>query len=469
MARVEFAVLGPLRVRVDGDAVPAGPAKQRALLTLLLLRPNEVVPLAAVIEELWDQAPPRSTPANLRTYLAGVRGLLGDERDRVVVRPHGYLLRVGADELDAVRFAESARRGQAALAAGEHRAAADQLTGALGSWRGDVAEDVPAGAPTAASRAALREQRLAAWEDLLEARLALGETGGLRAQLRELVAADPVRERGWALLMTALHRDGDPAAALRAYAHARAAMVERLGIEPGPGLRRLQRLILDGAELPAPAAGEEATTAGAPAWTPVWQLPPDTGGFTGRARELEALTGLPAEQPGAVLAISGPAGVGKTALAVHWAHQHRGDSVDGQIYLDLRGCGTGRPVTPTAALGSLLRSVGVAPERIPPDLDARSALWRSALHGRRVLVLLDDARDDDQVRPLLPAAGRTVVTSRGQLRGLVAREGARRLLLRRAPADTSRAHRSAACQDLMASAHSRSRVVSMNSFRSTSR
>jgi DNA-binding SARP family transcriptional activator len=434
---VEFAVLGPLRVRVNGGTVQAGPAKQRALLALLLLRPNELVPLSAITEELWDQAPPRSTPANLRTYLAGVRGLLpGDERTRVVVRPHGYLLRVAAEELDAMRFAALAGQGQAALVAGEHRAAVDRLAEALGAWRGEVVEDVPGGASITSRRAALREQRLVVWEDLLAGRLALGETSGLRAQLRELVAADPVRERGWALLMTALYRAGDPAAALRAYAHARTAMVETLGIEPGPDLRRLQQLILDGVELPGSAAGGTGGHAKRPAgvaWRPLWQLPLDAAGFTGRVQELDTLTGQAAGRPDTVLAISGMAGVGKTALAIRWAHQHRDDTPDGQLYLDLRGYGTSRPMTPAVALGALLRSVGVAPDRVPPDLDGRASLWRTTLHGRRVLVLLDNARDDDQVRPLLPAAGLTLVTSRSQLRGLVAREGACRLILDRLP------------------------------------
>jgi DNA-binding SARP family transcriptional activator len=448
-----FAVLGPLRVTVAGQAAPAGPAKRRSLLTLLLLRANELVPLPVVTEELWDHAPPRSTAANLRTYLAGIRGLLpADERHRIVVRPHGYQLRVGADELDAARFATLARRGQTALAAGRYAEAVESLAAARELWRGEVAEDVPAGACTAPRRAALAEQRLVAWQDLLEARLALGEAAGLRPQLRELVAADPVRERGWALLMTGLYRAGDPAAALRAYAHARTAMIEGLGIEPGPDLRRLQRLILDGAELPGPdgrAAGPRPVPAGLPAGMPaglpagmpagmpapprIRQLPLDAGGFTGRIRELDALTALVGERPHAVVVISGMAGVGKTALAVHWAHQHGDDLPDGQVYLDLRGYGTGRPLSPNAALGSLLRSVGVAPERIPPDLDGRAGLWRSTLHDRRVLVVLDNARDDDQVRPLLPATGHTLVTSRNQLRGLVAREGARRLTVERLP------------------------------------
>jgi DNA-binding SARP family transcriptional activator len=440
-SKMDFAVLGPLRVAVEGHAVPAGPAKQRSLLTLLLLRANELVPLQVVTEELWDQAPPRSTLANLRTYLAGIRGLLpGDERDRVVVGPHGYQLQVGVDELDVARFMARARQGQAALAAGRYREAVDRLAAARELWRGEVAEDVPAGAVTAPRRAALVEQRLVVWEDLLEARIALGDTGGLRPQLRELVAADPVRERGWVLLMTALYRAGDPAAALRAYAHARTAMIESVGIEPGPELRRLQRLILDGAELPGPD-GRAENTAGArstPSRAPIRQLPLDVGGFAGRSRELGALTTLADERPDSVLVISGMAGVGKTALAVHWAHRYRHDTPDGQIYLDLRGYGTGRPLTSTAALGSLLRSVGVAPDRVPPDLDGRASLWRSTLHDRRVLVLLDNARDEDQVRPLLPATGHTLVTSRNQLRGLVAREGARRLTVERlSPTDAA--------------------------------
>jgi DNA-binding SARP family transcriptional activator len=441
VSRLNFAVLGPLRVTVEGHPVAAGPTKQRSLLTLMLLRANELVPLTVVTDELWDHAPPRSISANLRTYLAGIRGLLpGDERDRVVVGPYGYQLQVGAGELDAARFMALARQGQAALAAGTYREAVDRLTAARELWRGEVAEDVPAGAVTAPRRTALAEQRLVVWEDLLEARLALGEDGGLRPQLRELVAVDPTRERGWVLLMTALYRAGDPAAALRAYAHARTAMIESLGIEPGPELRRLQRLILDGVELPGPRGRVEGTAAPrpAPVPAPVRQLPLDVGGFAGRTSELAALTSLAGERPDAVLAICGMAGVGKTALAVNWAHRYRHDTPDGQIYLDLRGYGTGQPLTPTAALGSLLRSIGVAPERIPPDLDGRASLWRSTLHDRRVLILLDNARDDDQVRPLLPATGHTLVTSRNQLRGLVAREGARRLTVDRlSPTDAA--------------------------------
>jgi DNA-binding SARP family transcriptional activator/tetratricopeptide (TPR) repeat protein len=442
VSRVGFAVLGPLRVTVDGQPVPTGPAKQRALLALLVLRPGQAVPLPAVTEELWHDRPPRSAASNLRGYLAGIRGVLpADERRRVVVRPQAYLLRAGADEVDAARFVALATRGQRALVAGEYRAAADTLSEALALWRGTVAEDVPAGTVTAPHRVSLTEQRLVVREDLLAARLALDGPSGLLTELREFVATEPVRERPWALLMTALHQAGDRGAALLAYDQARAAIVEALGIEPGPHLRRLRQRILDGGWLDGPAGGTAGgvVEVGGPRWRPVWQLPLDVGGFTGRTRELERLDtlGAPAAGSGTVVVISGMGGVGKTALAAHWAHRRADRAPDGQLYLDLRGYGTGRPLTPVAALGVLLRSLGLPPDAIPAGLAERAALWRDTLHGRRVLVLLDNARDDDQVRPLLPGTGLTLVTSRSQLRGLVAREGPRRVMLRRLTAEAA--------------------------------
>jgi hypothetical protein len=233
-------------------------------------------------------------------------------------------------------------------------------------------------------------------------------------ELRGLVAAEPLRERLHALLMTALARDGQQAGALAAYQAARRVLVDELGAEPGPELQRLQQQVLVGPQAERPA-----------------RLPPPPARLSGRDAELAALTGLLDQAAGTVVisVIAGPAGAGKSALAVRWARQVADRFPDGQLYLNLRGHGPGAPVTAAAALARFLGALGVPAPGIPAELEERAARYRSLLAGRRVLVVLDDAASAEHVRPLLPGAAgcAALVTSRDPLVGLVARDGARRL------------------------------------------
>ncbi len=272
-------------------------------------------------------------------------------------------------------------------------------------------------------------------EECIDAELAAGGAGRLVPELTELVSRSPHRERLHRALMLALDRADRQADALGAYRHARTVLHDELGIEPGAELKRLHQAVLNrDPDLDSPAAAAQVMTGGPP--TPR-ELPADVAGFTGRTNVLKTLDGLLADNPHGnpapvvISAIAGTAGVGKTALAVHWAHRVADRFPDGQLYLNLRGYAAAAPVRPIEALSALLRSLGTPPEQIPTDETQAAALYRTQLAGRRALVVLDNACSVDQVRPLLPGAPGclVLVTSRDRLTGLVARDGATRLTL----------------------------------------
>ncbi|MEJ3749584.1 AfsR/SARP family transcriptional regulator [Actinomycetes bacterium KLBMP 9797] len=406
---VEFRVLGPVRLGTAGHNLPIGPRKPRAMLATLLLSANERVSLDRLTGELWDR-PPRSAVANLRTYASGLRRILStvDAADRLVASSAGYLLRVEPDELDLHRFRAATDVGRSALARGDVAAAATRLREALDLWRGAPVEDVRPGPDLATRIALLQEQHLAVVEDLVAARLAVGEHAAVTADLRLLVTAHPFRERLHCQLMLALYRSGDAPAALAAYAQARAILADQLGIEPGAELATLHRAILRRApELSTVDAVEPPAVLGAP--DAPRQLPPDLVTFVGRRAELDIIRLVnppPARRAepggGSVVVVHGPGGIGKTTLAVRAAHLLANRYPDGQLYLDLRG-GAGRGVEPVHALGQLLRALGVPPGGIPVDLAEAAAVFRSATAARRLLIVLDGAASADQVRPLLPA------------------------------------------------------------------
>jgi DNA-binding SARP family transcriptional activator len=429
--------LGPLEVRIGAMAVPLGPPKQRTVFALLALSAGRLVPVADLVDELWSD-PPRSAVANVRTYAANLRRAFaasGLDRIRLDSVGPGYVLRVDPAEVDLLVFAREAADARALArpdaAAADLARAADHCAAALALWRGEPLADVVPGAALSARATALRAERAALVEDHAEIGLRLGRAGALVPALREHTLAHPLRERGWRLLMTALWEAGDPAEALSAYGRARAALVDQLGIEPGERLRALHRRILGAADHPGPAAAAagrpSAVGPAAPAVRPA-QLPAAPGGFVGRSGEVARLDALLAgvgAGPGAVVisAVSGMAGVGKTSLALHWAHRVADRFPDGQLYVDLRGFDPdGRTVSPAEAVRGFLDALDVPPSRVPADLDARVGLYRSLLAGRRMLVVLDNARNADQVRALLPGtpSALAVVTSRDQLLPLVA-------------------------------------------------
>ncbi|GAA4249965.1 AfsR/SARP family transcriptional regulator [Dactylosporangium darangshiense] len=437
---LDVRVLGPLEVRRDDVVLDLGTPKQRTVLALLLLHANRQVTAGRVVDELWPGAAPSSAGANVTTYLSRLRRAMAGGGCALERRDGGYLLRIEPRAMDVQRFAERAARGDTAWAAGGAVAAARHWEAALSTWRGAAFEGLPTGPELDAARAEWQERRLSVLERHARARLRLGRPGDVAAEMRRHTLAEPLRETGWLLLVAALWSSGHPAAALEAYDRARTVLGEQLGVDPGPRLRGLHRAILaDDADAlwslldDAPAADRpDRTSVRGPA-----QLPMDVPGFTGRAGEfdrLDALLERDAGQPTAVVvtAVSGMAGVGKTALALHWAHRRVAHFPDGQLYVNLRGFDpAGAAASPAEAVRGFLDALGVPAARIPADLDGQAALFRSLMAGRRMLVMLDNARDSEQVRALLPGAPGclVVVTSRNRMAGLVALEGARPLLL----------------------------------------
>jgi DNA-binding SARP family transcriptional activator/tetratricopeptide (TPR) repeat protein len=432
-----FGVLGSSLVR-DGNSVISVPAgRQRVLLAALLVRAGAVVSAEALVEVMWDGAPPDGAETTLRSYVMRLRRALGPAAGaRVVTRYPGYLIEAGDEEVDLLRFRRLYREGGAAARASDWVRAWTVLTEALELWRAEPLADVRSEVLRRDEVPGLEELRLQAVEWRVDAGLQLGRHAELVAELQSLVVQEPLRERFAGQLMLALVRCGRQAEALEAYQSARKFLIEELGTEPGIGLQELHRRIL--AADPVLAAPESAALAGeCPAATVPRELPGQVAGFVGRAEELAALTGLvdrSAEQaPAAVVisAIGGTAGVGKTALAVHWAHKVVGRFPDGQLYVNLRGYDPDRPMPAADALAAFLRALGVPGQEIPPEEDERAARYRSLLAGRRALIVLDNAGSVEQVRPLLPgnSACAVVVTSRDSLAGLVARDGATRLEL----------------------------------------
>ena len=409
-------------------------ARHRVLLAALLIRAGQVLSVDELAEAVWDGEPPAGARVTLRSYVKRLRRVLGPALGpRIIARGPGYLIDAGDAEVDLKRFEVLCLAAGRALGAGAWQEASDLLAAALGLWRGTPLADVRSHVLQRLEVPRLEQLRLQAAEWQIEAGLNLGHHGQLVPGLQALIAQHPLRERFHAQLMLALHRCGRPAEALAAYRQARAVLVGELGVEPGPELRQLhQRILASDPALAAPAAR-------APAAVPR-QLPAAVSHFAGRQGELAALTALLKRPGGAtgthaavvISAIGGTAGVGKTALAVHWGHQVAEHFPDGQLYVNLRGYDpSARPVTPAQAIRGFLGALDVPLSRIPASLEAQAGLYRSLLAGKRMLVVLDNARDATHVRPLLPGSHGclVVVTSRGQLTGLAAAEGAHLLTL----------------------------------------
>ncbi|MEU7532053.1 BTAD domain-containing putative transcriptional regulator [Saccharothrix sp. NPDC042600] len=410
---VELTLLGEVTLRVDGRPVDLGPARQRCVLAALAVEAGQLVTTDLLVERVWGERAPHRVRATLHTYLSRLRRV-GAEIAR---RPGGYVLLVDERAVDLHRFR--------ALWTGSRSVSA--LTGALALWRGEPLAGLD-GEWVEAERARLLAERLAARLDLLDARLAAGHGGELVAELGALVAEHPLDERIAAQYLLALHRAGRSADALAHYRRLRDRMVEELGTEPDTRVRDLHQRIL-GADpaLVVPARGTTAVPR---------QLPAAPRHFTGREAELAALSAtLDAAEPGSttvISAIAGSGGIGKTWLALHWAHRNADRFPDGQLFVDLRGFSPdGEPMSPSVALRGFLQALGVEAGRVPVDGHARAALFRSLVTDRRMLLVADNARDADQVVPLLPG-GTTctvLVTSRSHLRGLVTGHGAHHLAL----------------------------------------
>jgi DNA-binding SARP family transcriptional activator/Tfp pilus assembly protein PilF len=406
---MRFRVLGPLEAyRADGRLLPLNAAKPRTLLALLLINANRPVSVEELTAALWPLKPPPTAAGALRTHMSTLRRSLGADGPAVRSRPPGYQVDLPTTDLDRLVFDDLSRQARRAAAVGDLAAAAELWSQALGLWRGRPLDGIELGPAAEAELADLAERRLAMLEEWAQAELTLGHHTDLLSVLGPATAEQPLRERLHELVMLALYRAGRQSDALGLFRRLRQRLVTELGIEPSPPLQRLQRQILAGdPALDAPARKPARARPG-----PVpRQLPPDVGAFTGRTREVAVGR---EHVPGKVLAIAGPGGVGKSALAIHLAHQLAPQFPDGQLYVDLQGAAAGlRPLEPRDVLGRFLRALGSQESDLPTVAEA-SAAFRALAAPRRLLVVLDNARDAAQVRPLLPAGARTgvVVTSR---------------------------------------------------------
>jgi len=435
---MEFRLLGPVEIRAEGQILDAGHGRQRAVLAVLLLELGQVVSVESLIDRVWGHSPPVSARNVLSGHVARLKAVLAGDADvSLSRRAGGYLLSANPERVDIWRF--RALVTQAAGAGDEQ--SATLLRGALGLWHGPALAGLRS-RWLDGMRDALERERAAAAAALTDVRLRLGEHHALVAELAGRADAAPADERLVGQLMLALYRCSQQAEALRWFERTRLSLADELGADPGPQLRALHQQILradPALALPtrAPGAKPSSSVAG----SVPRQLPPDVVGFTGRAAELAALDRLlPGQDAGTrdakptaavISAVAGTAGVGKTALAVHWAHQVADRFADGQLYVNLRGYDPDQPVTAADALAGFLRALGLPGQDVPVGEDERAARYRSLLAGSQMLIVLDNARDELQVRPLLPAspASLVIVTTRSQLAGLAAADGARLLTL----------------------------------------
>ncbi|MGW3461121.1 BTAD domain-containing putative transcriptional regulator, partial [Streptomyces olivaceoviridis] len=412
---LRFGVLGPVRAWHGEEALSTGSPQQRALLAALLLREGRTATAAELIDALWGPEPPSQALAAVRTYASRLRKVLS--HGVLISESGGYAIRgLREGALDLAVAQDLAAEAEKARGTGELGRARALLNQALDLWDGEPLAGVP-GPYAEAQRARLEEWRLGLLETRLDLDLEQGCHAEAVSELTALTAAHPLRERLRELLMLALYRSGRQAEALAVYADTRRLLSEELGVDPRPGLSELQQRILQA----DPALAEPSAPVTEPTATPVRpaQLPASVPDFTGRSSFVTDLTEVlssASEAGGRVMAVSalaGIGGVGKTTLAVHVAHRARPVFPDGQLYVDLQGAGP-RPAEPETVLGSFLRALGTPDTAIPDSLEERSALYRSVLDGRRVLVLLDNAKDAAQVRPLLPGTEgcAALVTSR---------------------------------------------------------
>ena len=431
-------VLGPLEVQVAGTVRRPG-RLEATLLALLASDAGRVVSTDRLVDGLWEDDPPASARNRVQALVSGLRRTLGPAGEAIATRPPGYEL-TDPRLVDVNEFERLVGEGRRLARQGEPSAAVMRWTRALGLWRGDAYDGVSANA-VLAEATRLAELRRAVIEESVELRLALGQHAELVPELARLVTADPLRERLRGQLMVALHRAGRQAEALEVYRQGAAVLAEAHGLDPGDDLRRVHRAVLANESPPGPAtdpAPQSPTPSGGlePAASAPGQLPADVAAFTGREVQLEQLDAVlthsaPPATAVVIWAVTGTAGIGKTALAVHWAHRVRGHFPDGQLYVNLRGYASTSPLRPIDVLSQFLQALGVAADQVPVELDAAAGLFRSLLADRRMFILLDNARSPEQVRPLLPgtAGCLVLVTSRDDLSGLVARDGARRVLV----------------------------------------
>ncbi|MDX8032864.1 BTAD domain-containing putative transcriptional regulator [Lentzea sp. BCCO 10_0856] len=411
---MEFGILGPVQARDGGVRLELCGARGQKVLAALLLAPNRVVSLTHLVDVAWDGEPPSTGKHQIQKSVGDLRAALGAP-GMIVTDGPGYRLVLGAAALDVVTFERHVATAQTV----EPAEAVRLLRTALSLWRGPALAGLNSQALRVEAER-LDERRIAVAQQCFGLQLELGQHEQVITELSALVAANPFREQLVEQLMIALYRSNRQADALELYDRTRRLLADELGVDPGRSLRSAYQAILNQDSESAPVSRK------GPA-----QLPADLARFTGRQSSLDELDASLAAPTVAITSIAGTAGVGKTALAVHWAHRVRDRFPDGQLYLNLRGYDDAPAATPAEALTQLLRGLGVEPDQIPGEVDEQASTFRSVLANRRVLILLDNAANEDQVRPLLPGTPgcAVIVTSRNDLRGLSALDDARRVEL----------------------------------------
>lgn len=464
-----FEVLGPLRALHSSGILELNGPKQRLVLAMLIARAGKVVSVEHLVDELWPHGPPASAVHNARSYAARLRRLFAEAEpdvDRITRDGSGYLLRVSTDEVDLLSYEQDARAGVASLDRGDPAAAVEHLRRAYRRWQGPLVDGLVPGPVLSALRAQLQRSHQQLVDNLARAHLATGQPEPATALLEEQLQADPVREQSYELLMHARYQLDGVAGALVVYQEARERLAEALGVDPGENLRSLHRRVLSrdpglrpGTAAPVDASAKTRATSGSEvagiasaargvtggAGVVPRQLPAGPVGFVGRSEERSTLRdtllgGDPASRGRPVVtALCGPAGAGKSALALQVAHEVAGHYPDGQLYVDLFGSTPGlRPSPPVEVLARLLHALGMPRSSVPTTIEEAAALFRSLTAGRRVLLVADNAVDTAQVVPLLPGADgcAVIITARRSLSTLDANL---RLSLGELPADQARA------------------------------
>ncbi|MCX5211025.1 NB-ARC domain-containing protein [Kitasatospora sp. NBC_00240] len=425
---LRFQVLGPVQAWRGEQALSLGSPQQQAVLTALLLQRSRPVTTQDLVDGLWGDRPPPQAVAALRTYISRLRTVIEPDRETrapaalLVSVSDGYALRIPSSALDLSAFDAGFAEAMGARTAGRTHEVHRLLVSALALWRGRPLAGVP-GPYADAQRLRLAERHVTAWEERCASALDIGLHSEIVSELSSLAAEHPLRERIRELLMLALYRCGRQAESLGVYSDTRKLLIEELGVEPGTGLALMHSRILsaDPALMPSPESeARPADRDDAPAFTPPAQLPADVSDFSGRSElvsELREVLRSAAGQAVVVTSLAGIGGVGKTTLAVHVAHSVRSAFPDGQLYVDLRGAGAS-PADPAVVLGDFLYSLGVT--ETPDSLEQRAALYRSILANRRMLILLDNAQDAQQLTPLIPGVSGCAVlaTSRSRLAGI---------------------------------------------------
>lgn len=415
---MEFRTLGPIELWSAGQPQDLGSARLRCVLAVLLLAPRTVVPAETLIDRLWDTRPPPKARESLSVYIARLRASLRQavgDRVQLVGRTRGYVLEIDPDTIDVHQFRRLRRQADSLASSGDYGGAAELLREADALWHGPALAGLR-GDWVERMRDSLEEERRAAILERVECELELGRHSDLVGELHHLLTQYPLDETFIGHQMTALYRSGRPGDALSLYRDTRHRLIEEQGTEPGPELAELHQRILgrDPALAVSPASQRQVRVA------PSDTLPPEATRFVGRAEELAELLGPPAPGP-QVIVIEGMPGAGKTALAVHAARQLSDQYPDGQLYLNLHSHDTGRPSLDAAeALRQLLRMLAVPAAQIPDSLGDRVTQWRHQLSRRQAVIILDDAAQPDQIRPLLPTTGPSLVlvTTRRRMLGL---------------------------------------------------